>query len=76
MSRPDRLILVDTSAYLAAANRDDENNSAAATVLSELVSSGRRLITTTYVLAEIHAMMLTHVGRRAALVTLIEIRAS
>jgi predicted nucleic acid-binding protein len=75
-SLADRRVLVDTSASFAAANRNDANHLAAAARFERLVIERRRLVTTNFVLAEAHALVLTRLGWHAAIDLLTEIRAS
>jgi predicted nucleic acid-binding protein len=59
-------VFVDTSAYFALANRRDASHGPATGIMEELVSSRRRLFTTNFVLAELHALLLTRLDRRIA----------
>jgi uncharacterized protein len=58
-------VFVDTSAYFAAANRRDAGHEPVATLMQALVDGRRRLVTTNFVLAELHAL-LTRLDRRVA----------
>ena len=69
-------VLVDTSAYFAAANRRDAAHEQASTTLRRLVEERRRLSTTNFTLAELHALLLTRVDRQIASQVLAEVDAS
>ena len=69
-------VFVDTSAYFAAANRRDAGHRPVAALMRELVAARRRLITTNFVLAELHALLLTRLDRRIAARVLAEVDAS
>ena len=69
-------IFVDTSAYFAAANRRDAGHEPVAALMRDFVQDSRRLVTTNFVLAELHALLLTRVDRRVAAQVLAEIDAS
>jgi predicted nucleic acid-binding protein len=62
-----RGVFVDTSAFLAFASIRDENHAIAGRIHSRLEARGTRLITTTFVLAELHALSLSRRGPRFAL---------
>jgi predicted nucleic acid-binding protein len=74
-ARPGR-VFVDTSAYFAAVNRRDASHEPVATLMQELVAARRRLVTTNFVLAELHALLLTRLDRRVAARVLAEVEAS
>ena len=63
----DRRTFVDTSGYYALADADDDNHVTAGTLLTALRSQRWRLVTTNFVLAETHALVLRRLGRAAAL---------
>ena len=69
-------VFVDTSAYFAAVNRHDAGHESAATYMQGLVDARRRLVTTNFVLAELHALLLTRLDRRVAARVLAEVDAS
>jgi uncharacterized protein len=77
-SSPDygRRLFVDTSAYFAAANRRDATHEVASTLMRHVVAARRRLFTTNFVLAELHALLLTRLDRHAAARVLAEMDAS
>ena len=52
-------IFVDTSAYYAAAAENDENHDTAVVILSAFERERVRLFTTLYVLAELHALVIS-----------------
>jgi predicted nucleic acid-binding protein len=60
-------VFVDSSAFLAFASIRDENHALAGRIQSRLEASGVHLVTTTYVLAELHALALARRGPRFAL---------
>ena len=62
-----RAVFVDSSAFLAFASIRDENHAVAGRIHSRLEGTGTRLITTTYVLAELHALSLSRRGPSFAL---------
>ena len=63
----DRRTFVDTSGYYALADADDDNHVTAGSLLTALRSQRWRLVTTNFVLAETHALVLRRLGRAAAL---------
>lgn len=71
-----RRVFVDTSAYFAVANRRDASHGPAATLMPRLVAERRPLFTTNFVLAELHALLLTRLDRRVAARVLAETDAS
>ena len=71
-----RRVFVDTSAYFATANRRDAHHAQASALLQQLVAERRRLFTTNFILAELHALLLTRVNRAVAVQVLTEIDAS
>ncbi len=52
-------IFADTSGYYAAVAENDDNHAAALAILSRLERQRSRLFTTQYVLAELHALIIT-----------------
>src|SRR5947209_7726375 len=71
-----RRIFVDTSAYFALANRRDASHQSASDIMQQLVAERRHLFTTNFVLAELHALLLTRLNRALAAHVLTEIDAS
>jgi len=69
-------VFVDTSAYFAVSNRRDASHERAAAIMRRLVTEHRRLYTTNFVLAELHALLLTRLDRRVAARVLAELDAS
>src|SRR3712207_5838080 len=61
-----RRVFVDTSAFFAVANRRDAPHGPASVVMRQLVAERRRLFTTNFVLAELHALLLTRLDRWVA----------
>jgi predicted nucleic acid-binding protein len=62
-----RWVLVDTSAYFALADQQDRNHEAALRVRNRLIGERWRLLTTNFVIAETHALLLARLGRAIAL---------
>lgn len=71
-----RRVFVDTSAYFAVANRRDATHERAAALMRWLAAERRRLFTTNFVLAELHALLLTRLDRHVAARVLAEVDAS
>ncbi|HLC29348.1 MAG TPA: PIN domain-containing protein [Dehalococcoidia bacterium] len=61
-----RLALVDSSAYLAILDQDDEHHKVAQDILAALTDAGFLLLTTNFVVAESHALILSALGHREA----------
>jgi predicted nucleic acid-binding protein len=59
-------VFVDASAYVAALRSDDAHHQEAMTLLAGLNAQGSRLVTTTFVVAETHALLLRYLGGPAA----------
>jgi predicted nucleic acid-binding protein len=74
--RPHQPVFVDTSAYCAVSNRHDVNHDRARSILVELVANRCPLITTNFILAELHALLLTRMNRAIALQVLRDIDSS
>ena len=53
-----RRTFVDTSAYFALLDADDANHLQARTISERLIAEGSHLFTTSFVLAETHALLL------------------
>lgn len=62
----DRRVLVDASAYYAAVDRRQGNYDRAQQVLRRFAAERWHLYSTTFVLAEVHALILNRLGRPAA----------
>ena len=56
-------VFVDTSAFFAVVNRPETNHAQAVRILTQLEQDQAFLITTTYIIAEAHALILTKLGR-------------
>jgi predicted nucleic acid-binding protein len=69
-------VFVDTSAYFAATNRREASHAPVSALMQALVEGRRRLVTTNFVLAELHALLLSRLDRRIAAQVLAEIDAS
>jgi len=63
-------VFIDTGGYFALASSRDANHAASVAIMAGLISRGFRLYTSNFVLAEVHAMLLTRIDRRVALETL------
>lgn len=61
-----RLVPLDTSALFALADSGDTNHRAANRILARLRAERWNRITTNYVVAETHALMLNRLGRATA----------
>ena len=72
---PIRQCFVDTSAYFALADSDDDNHQVARAVLHALSSHHIKQVTTNYVIAETHALMVNRLNRSIALKFLQQLRA-
>ena len=67
-----RSTFVDCSAYYAAAARRDANHDLAQRLFTELVRRGTRLITTRYILAETHALVVNRQRNSRAAAALLQ----
>lgn len=61
-----KAVFVDTGGFYAGLNRHDHNHATAVAVFEKAIEEGWRLITSNFVLAETHALMLTRLGRDLA----------
>jgi len=57
-----RQLFVDTSAYFALTDRRDENHEAAVRIIHQLVRERIELLTTNYIVAETHTLLLNRIG--------------
>lgn len=71
-----RRVFVDTSAFFIIANRRDADHQNGAAVLRQLLRERSQLITTNFIMAELHALLLTRINRAVALATLQELYSS
>ena len=69
-------VFVDTSAFYAASDRDNREADTARALVARLVAERSQLVTTNFVLAELHALILTRVNRHLALTVLQGLRLS
>jgi predicted nucleic acid-binding protein len=60
-------LFVDTSAYYALADTRDENHEAAVHLIHQMIRERAELLTTNYILAETHALLLNRIGYATAL---------
>ncbi len=60
-------VFVDSSAFFAVASARDADHARARRVHARIVAEGWRLVTTTYVVAELHALALGRLDPRSAL---------
>lgn len=58
-----RRTFVDTSAYFALLDADDANHTQARTISQRLIAEGSHLFTTSFVLAETHALLLNRLSQ-------------
>jgi predicted nucleic acid-binding protein len=61
-----RRAFVDTSAYFALLDADDANHAQARTISTRLIAERWRLFTTSFVLAETHALLLNRLSQQIA----------
>ena len=66
-SQVDAWVFVDTGAYFALTFTGDENHQVARSLYEQLIIERRQLITTNFVLAETHALLLNRLNRDIAL---------
>jgi len=69
-------LFLDTSAFFAVASRRDVNHGVANALMRALATQRRTLITTNFVVAELHALLLSRIDRQIAARTLAEIDSS
>lgn len=69
-------VFVDTSAFYAASDRDNRAASHARALVARLISERSQVVTTNFVLAELHALLLAHGNRHLALTVLQGLRLS
>jgi uncharacterized protein len=58
--------LVDASAYFALLDADDANHAQALTISQRLIAEGAHLFTTSFILAETHALLLNRLSQEIA----------
>jgi predicted nucleic acid-binding protein len=75
LTRRERRIFVDSSAFLAMLDADDEHHVEARAILEQLVVGRYRLYTTNVILIEAHGLILSTLGRLIARRFLIDVRA-
>jgi len=63
----DEYIFVDTSAWVALADKDDNYHKKASSIYPSLLKSYRSLITSNLVIAETYVLILNELGHKAAL---------
>jgi predicted nucleic acid-binding protein len=66
-------VFVDTSAFFASFNDHDAQHRTAALIFNRLLDERRPLVTSNFVLAETHAIVLSKLGRAVALRVLIDL---
>jgi uncharacterized protein len=59
--------LIDTSAYFALFDARDDNHEAARAIWTQFASEHWRTVTTNFLIAEAHALLLTRLGRESAI---------
>jgi uncharacterized protein len=62
-----RRLFVDTSAYFALTDKRDENHEAAVYFIHHLIRESAELLTTNYIVAETHTLLLNRIGYATAL---------
>ena len=70
------MIFVDTGAFYAAINQNDENHKEATVLFHKATEEEWRLITSNFVVAETHALILSRLGRNLAVAWLRSIPAT
>ncbi len=75
-STGDRRVFVDTSAYYGLVDRTDNNHPDAVTISNQLTAGRYHQLTTEFVIAELHALVLGRLGRDTALKVLDELEQS
>jgi len=68
-----RRVFVDSAGYFAAASQRDAHHAEARETLRNVLAHRRRLFTTNFILAEVHALLLNRVNRSLAASVLFEI---
>jgi uncharacterized protein len=63
-------VFIDTGGYFALASSRDENHAASVAIMEALRTERYRFYTSNFILAELHALLLTRINRRVALETL------
>jgi len=71
-----RQVFVDTSALFAHVDTDDDYNRSVMAHLREIATRGGKLVATNFILAELHALLLTRINRHVAFTSLKRIRES
>lgn len=61
-----RTVFMDTSAHYALVDANDRNHPAAVAILARIAREGRAIITTNFVVAETHALLIARLGRDIA----------
>lgn len=61
-----RQLFVDTSAYFALTDRRDENHEAAVHFIHQIIRERVEFLTTTYIVAETHTLLLNRIGYTTA----------
>lgn len=72
----DRRVFVDTSAYFAFSRNRDEHHRGAYFTMQKLVQERRRFVTTNFVVAELHALLIARASASLALEAAMIIRSS
>lgn len=62
-----RRVFVDTSAFFAIISTRDSNHNTAVSIMRQLTTQPCQLLTTNFIIAEAHALLLTRLGRQVAL---------
>jgi predicted nucleic acid-binding protein len=62
----DRAVFVDSSGFYALSDRSEQRRSRAILIQARCIAEGRTFVTTNYVVAETHALVLNRLGIRVA----------
>ena len=66
----DNHVFVDTSAFFAISNQRDSSHENATAILRQLIQARSQLVTTNFIVAELHALLLARGNRAVALAAL------
>lgn len=72
----DRGVIVDTSAFFPSVIRRDSDFAAVSSTMERLILARQRLITSNFILAELHGLMMSRASRALAFEALTRIKAS
>ena len=66
----DNQVFVDTSAFFSISNQRDSSHENATATLRQLIQARSQLVTTNFIVAELHALLLARGNRTVALAAL------